>query len=115
AEPATMSDYEVSYDKKTKLVTVECSNVFEDIRKGCKYVLILNALQAYAEVPLDTELTDAKGVEKAVVKKLDTGTKSLLKDMEDLFASLRKLQKEEENGNKKAADDAEKLVKDQEK
>ena len=110
-----MSDYEVSYDKKDKVVSVDCFNVFDGIRKGCKDVLVLNALQAHAEVPLDTELSDAKGVEDAVGKKLKKNTDSLIKDMKDLIDSLRKLQKEEQQGNKKAAGEADKLVKDQEK
>ena len=110
-----MSDYEVSYEKKDKVISVDCFNVFDDIRKGCKDVLVLNALQAHAEVPIDTELSDSKGIEKAVETKLKKNTDSLIKEMKDLFESLRKLQKEEEQGNKKAATEAEKLVKDQEK
>jgi hypothetical protein len=110
-----MSGFEVTYDKKAKKVVVECPNVFDDVRKGCKDVLFLNALQAYVEVPLDEELSDGKGVEKAVEKKLESINKELHKEVEELVATLRKLQKEEQQGNKKAAAEADKLVKEREK
>src|SRR5262249_54099530 len=110
-----MSDYEVEYEKKEQLISADCSNVFDDIHKDCEDVLELKPLIAHAEVHLDEEISNEKGLEEEVQKKLDTYTKDLLKDMKELIDSLRKLQKEEEQGNKKASDEAEKLVKDQEK
>src|SRR5262245_7885590 len=108
-------EYTVEHDKKGNFVSVDCPNVFDGIRKGCKDVLVLNALIAHAEVPLDAEVSNMKAILEAVETRLEKNSKELLKDMNDLIESLRKLQKEEQQGNMKASGEAEKLVKDQEK
>jgi hypothetical protein len=114
-EPAAMSDFEVDYDKKTRSVEVSCGNVLEDIRKSGKDVLKLNPLQAYVEVPIDHDVSDVKGIIHQVERRAEAIAKEIVKEVNELVATLRKLQKEEEQGNKKAADQAEKLVKDGEK
>ncbi len=110
-----MADFDVSYEEKSKKMIVECPNVFDGLRKGCKDVLLLNALQAYVEIPIDDGLSDGKSVAEAVKGKLQDTKKSVIKEVDDLIESLRKLQKEEKQGNKKAATEGEKLVKDAEK
>lgn len=110
-----MGNFDTTYEKKSKKVIVECANVFDGLRKGSKDVLLLNPLQAYVEVSLEAEISDEKSMKKAVDSAVDPLRDKIRKEVEDLVESLHKLQKEEGQGNKKAATEAEKLVKNAEK
>ena len=111
-----MSDFEVSYeDGKQQQINIECRSLFGDLAKKLDDVLDINLLQVYVEVPLESKLSDEKKMIAAIKKRAESAGNEVRKDVEDLAASLRKLQKEEEHGNKKAASEGEKLVKATEK
>jgi vacuolar-type H+-ATPase subunit I/STV1 len=72
-------------------------------------------LQAWVEVSLDGEPSDAKSIEKAVETELKALGKSVEDKVKELIDTLHKLQKEEAQGNQKASTEAEKQFKETEK
>lgn len=99
-------------DKNNDL-TVETSDLLHDVKID-KKVLEIGKFQVRVEVPLGTG-GDAKDAMKGAEKEANKIKDELEKDVENLDKKLKKLLDEDEAGNKKAAAEADKLVKATEK
>lgn len=111
-----MSEIDVSYeDGKNPQFIFKCGNLMSPLNRKVDDIVELNLFQVYVEVPVENGIDDEKKTVGQIQKQVNSLTKSLLKEVDEMVDRLRKLQKEEEQGNKKAASEAEKLVSTTEK
>lgn len=107
--------WDVEFSQKEKDVVANHPNILEDQRKNYKGLLIIKVFQVYVEVPLDNPPPKTDSLVGAARTAAEGLQEIAVKEVEALAKEVLDLQKEEKQGNKKAAETAKKLVEKVEK
>jgi hypothetical protein len=108
-----MKDFELEYDAKTHSFNVEHSNILKDQAKKYADTLVIKPFQIGVQIAMlqGSEIPDPEAVEDAMELVACDVAEQVFAEIDALNGKIVKLQKEEELGNEKAADEAEKEVK----
>src|SRR5262245_14998259 len=109
------SKWDVEFSQKEKDVVANHANILEEQRKNYKGLLIIKVFQVYVEVPLDSPPPKTDSLVAAAKSAAEGLQEIAVKEVEALAKEVLDLQKEEKQGNKKAAETAKKLVEKVEK
>jgi hypothetical protein len=108
-----MKDFELEYDAKTHSFSIEHSNILKEYAKKYADTLIIKPFQIGVQIAMQqgADVPDPEAVEEAMELVACEAAEEVFAEIDDLNARIVKLQKEEQLGNEKAADEAEKEVK----
>ncbi len=107
--------WDVDYSLKEKDLIANHPNILEDQRKQYKGLLVIKIFQVFVEVPIENPPPKTQHLVAAALKAAEGLQEIAVKEVDALAKELMDLQKEEKQGNKKAADTGKKLVEKVEK
>jgi hypothetical protein len=102
--------WEVEFSEKENDVIVDHDHILEEQKKKYKGLLVIKVFQVHVEVPIYNPPSETAPLVAAAKGAAESLRAKAIKEVDDLATELKDLQKEEELGNKKAAETAQKLV-----